>query len=142
MNSDTTITQDFISALDLSISDQQSLQDVFKIFTHALELHSLDSDAYMRLGVSLYDRCYPDAAIIAYNYAISLSPHCAATFNYLGDALCEVNRYDDAVDAYKAAIKLDKLLSLTTVYTDLAFALYSCAKLSEALDEVEKGTTA
>ena len=63
---------------------------------------------------------------MVYNYAVSMSPHHAVTFSCLGDALCEMNRYDDAVNAYKTAIELNP--SFSVPYVNLAFALHSHSK--------------
>ncbi len=83
----------------------------------------------------LYNRCYPQAAIIAYNHAISLGLNHATVLSHLGDALCEVSRYDDSIEAYNTAIELEAS-SCSRTYTSLAYALYSRSRLVEAQDAV------
>ena len=121
--------EDFVKHLNLSISDQLGLQEALQAFNSAVRLNPNDYDAYTQLGLSLYQQCYPDPAIMVYNHLIPLRPH-PELFCHLGNALCLINHYEDAINAYREALKLDP--SLLTAYVDLAFALCLCSRMEEA----------
>ena len=117
----TAARDDFLNTLALSDSDHVILKDAFKTFSDTLELNANDSEAYLHLGISLDDKCFPEAAVIAYTKALSLTPQHAVIFNYLGEALFEISRYEEAIDAYRKAIALDS--AYIDAYTKPGFGL-------------------
>ena len=135
MNQNVLEASTFLCSLNLSSSDQLTLQDVFSTFTRAIDLDSADPNAYVQLGLSLDYKCYPEPAIIAYTHAITLRPYHMMTFYCLGNALCKMSRYNEAVDVYRSAIEHDSLSA--EPHVGLAFVFYLTSRTKEAIEETQ-----
>jgi len=89
----------------------------------AVELDPSGSTAYTYYGAALLFACRPEEAIPLLQKAIRLNPNAQAwTFVFLGHALRNAGRYEEAISAYKKVLKRapDHLIAhvgLTTTYS-------------------------
>ena len=74
MNQEDIIQNQFISSLNLTNSDQLALRDTLNAFSQAIQTNPNDFNTYVELGLNLYQKCYLEASIIAYEYAVTLDP--------------------------------------------------------------------
>ena len=73
------------------------------------QLDSLSNSALSR-GIDFYQKGNYDAAVKEFQRSIGLSPNSSYTqysYDYMAQSLLNLNRTDDAIKAYKQAIKLD-----------------------------------
>lgn len=126
----------FTTTLNLNNSEIATLEDSFRVFTNAMERNSVDSYAYFQLGRSLHNKNHSEAALTAYNKALSLESRHATLVNYLGEALFDLNRYNEAADAYNTAISLGP--KFIQAHVNLSSALYFLSKTDEALEIIQK----
>ena len=88
------------SAVDALLSSNLSQQD---------QLDALSNSALTR-GIGFYQQANYGAAVKEFQRAIALSPNSSYTqysYDYMVQSLLNLNRTDDAIKAYKQAIKLD-----------------------------------
>ena len=60
----------FLSSLSLEVSTQSCLDAAINIFKSSITLNSADCDAYIKLGLSLYEQCFFEASIQTFTQAL------------------------------------------------------------------------
>jgi tetratricopeptide (TPR) repeat protein len=82
---------------------------VKEAFASAEIAMSLNPDAdttHFIMGMLQYMTGHPIRSVQYYRKAVELNPKHAAAYNYLGDALRSLSRYDEAMTAYRQATRL------------------------------------
>ncbi len=101
------------SGLGNALRQQKNLSEAIVAYQKALSLPEMTGTsvsahtiAYVGLGRSLHGQGNPEAAIEPYRNAIKLAPKYAITYVYLGDALSDQKRLDEASFTYQKALDL------------------------------------
>jgi Flp pilus assembly protein TadD len=98
-------------------------------FEEALRYDSTDATAYRgkghaQVGLGLYHE-----ALLTFERATALTPQ-PATYVSMGSILAKLSRYEEAVNAYEQALRLDATYSLA--YVGLSNALSRLGRTQEA----------
>ena len=72
----------------------------------SLALYPQSDTAHFMVAMTQMATGHPVRAVEAFQRAVKLNPRNAAAFNYLGDALKSLSRYDEAMVAYRDALRL------------------------------------
>jgi tetratricopeptide (TPR) repeat protein len=83
-------------------------------------------------GVVLYYRGALDAAVEAFQKAVTLEPDYAEAHNNLGLALSKLGRAQEAVEAFQRALKLDPRMG--EAYNNLGFLFHTAAQFERAVE--------
>lgn len=88
------------------------------------------------LGIVHLQLGRPDLALPEFETAARLDPDYGEAILNTGVALAEVQRWDQAVEAYRRALQSPRLMSPDTAHQNLGVALYNLRKFKEAEDEL------
>jgi protein O-GlcNAc transferase len=109
--------------------------DAITWYRRALEADRHQPDVLNNLGILLSDGgCYDEAAAI-FEQAVRLRPDFVAALHNLGGTCHLQNRHDEAVDAYKKALRADPL-NLLTLSNFIAVTNYRRRDGSALIDEL------
>ena len=94
------------NALALSGSEQDHEQ-AKAVFLHILAMAPDHLDAWVNLGILLFETGYTLAAITAFSAAVNYHPQCASAYVYLGNALLYRDELAAAREQFDIALTLD-----------------------------------
>lgn len=94
--------------------------EAIAICNRAIQANPTDSEAYDRLGLTLYGQGYLSEAIAAYQQALRINPSLAEAHNHLGLALYQQGNVREAIRAYSRAIQLNPMLKEARQNLDVA----------------------
>jgi tetratricopeptide (TPR) repeat protein len=90
-----------------------AFNEAIKLYSEALEWDSECREArqnlesiYLRLGWEKSDTGKFSEAMAEYQRALTLNPKSAEAYNYIGSLFYKQRRYDDAIEAFKTALRL------------------------------------
>lgn len=109
----------------------KSLQDVTKQLRASRE-----AVAFVTTGINLYHAHRYDAAVTAYNHALSLDPQNAYILNLKGYSLFKALRFNESIEALRTAVKVEP--DYAWGYFDLARVSCAVGKFEEASNAIRK----
>ncbi len=103
----------------------------------ALRLDETLAEAHTALGLArvFYDRNWLDAEH-EYRRATELDPGYETAYQWYGEYLAAVGRFDDAVDKMSRALEIAPLSRI--ISADLGWVLYSASRTDEAIEQLKK----
>jgi tetratricopeptide (TPR) repeat protein len=112
------------------LRDKDKLVEAIGAYQEALKLDSKNLEALTGLGL-VYNQQenYPEA-IVEFRKVIALKPS-ANNYELLGDALAGMKKFDEAIAAYRQALKKDK--NYTWLYIKVAETFYKQSKVNDAI---------
>ena len=105
------------------------------------QLDTLSNSALSR-GIDFYQKGNYDAAVKEFQRSIALSPNSSYTqdsYDYLAQSLLNLNRTDDAIKAYKQAIKHDP--TNDSYHVNLGNIYFSVGRYDDAAAEYNQAVT-
>jgi tetratricopeptide (TPR) repeat protein len=107
------------------------LAEAEKVYKQVLDIQSDQLDSLHHLGIILFQRGDPAAAVEQINRALKRNPHDVGALNNRGNALLALRRFDEALASY------DRALALRPAYADAlcnrGAALHALKRYDEAL---------
>ena len=122
--------------LTSEISNCPNLKDTVNEFLSSTKLNPVDTDAYAKLGLSLRDNCYHEAAIKIFQKALTIDPESIYVLNYLGSSFDEISWFEEAIETYSKIISLDE--KNVDGYVGLARSFRHVSRIDEALRSCQK----
>jgi Flp pilus assembly protein TadD len=118
-------------AMNLAVAHHQAgrLAEAEPLYRQVLAAVPDHPGALHLLGVIAHQVGRSDAAIDLIGRSIQLAP-CAAAYSNLGEALRRSNRLEEAVAAYREAIRLEP--EMASAYSNLGLALHHLRRFEEA----------
>jgi|WetSurMetagenome_2_1015567.scaffolds.fasta_scaffold134365_2 tetratricopeptide (TPR) repeat protein len=110
-----------------------------------LTLGEPDADIFFGLGTALHKQRKNSEAITNYDISIMLDPSKDYTWANKGNALADLEQYNEAIESYDNAIRLfdsanRKPEILATTWYLRGFALYNCRRYQDAIESYDKAT--
>ena len=106
------------------------------LYLEALSANPQDAEAMHRLGILCVQENDPPRGVEWIKKSIAINQYAAAPHNNLGVALAALGRFDEAVDAYGAAIAIDP--GDVDALNNRGNALYELHRLGEALASYDR----
>jgi tetratricopeptide (TPR) repeat protein len=114
----------------------------FALFIAALRGQTLPSGCALDRAIQLHQAGDFPAAIREYEACIAVDPNRAEARSNLGAVLVKLGRYQEAIDQYRAALKVAAAEIAPRLRFNLALAYYKSFQLAEAASELETLHTA
>jgi tetratricopeptide (TPR) repeat protein len=115
----------------LALHQSGRLAEAEKVYQQVLDIQSDQFDSLHHLGIILFQRGDPAAAVEQIDRALKRNPNDAAALNNRGNALLALQRFDEALASY------DRALALRPAYADAlcnrSAALHALRRYDEAL---------
>jgi tetratricopeptide (TPR) repeat protein len=105
----------------------------------AIDLNPADECGFHQLGSLYYDEERYQEAIQAFITETTLKPR-AGTYHYIGNSYRYTGKFDEAVSAYRDALRLNP--EYTRIYADLGHAYYGLGRYSAATDSYRQAIKA
>jgi tetratricopeptide (TPR) repeat protein len=112
------------------------LEDLVETDRQVLNRHGLWNDVRLRLGMVLRMAGRPEQAWACFRDALEADPKCPAAWVQLGMCLSDCNKVEQALDAFGAALRLDR--GQMETYYHLALAYSGDMEFELALEKVEE----
>jgi Tfp pilus assembly protein PilF len=120
---------------------QRHWADTLSLFEHALAVDPDNWLAHGMVGLVYSGRGDEAGAIRHYQRATQINPHHPDAFNNYGVSLDNLRRYDEAIERFKQALRLQRPPSPRTRFA-LGLSLAEVGRLHEAADQFAKAAEA
>lgn len=126
--------------LGISLSEQKKLDEGLKEFDQVIQLKPNSAEAYFSKGLKLYYQQKPkelEQAIANFRETIKNDPNNNDMAHYyLGNALSDQNKLDEAIKEYEKAINIDR--NYSRAYNNKGVALQKKKNFKDAITAYEK----
>jgi tetratricopeptide (TPR) repeat protein len=121
--------------LGMVYSELRRYEEADKAFKKAMSLDPNDVCAFEQSGRMYYEGGKYQESIAAFKQASALQPR-ATTYHFLGNAYALLQRFDEALNAYRQAVQLDP--DYQPAYAELGAAYYRLQRPKEAAAAFEQ----
>jgi tetratricopeptide (TPR) repeat protein len=121
--------------LGMVYSELRRYEEADKAFKKAISLGPNDVCAFEQSGRMYYEEGKYQETIAAFKQASALQPR-ATTYHFLGNAYAFLQRFDEALNAYRQAVQLDP--DYQPAYSELGAAYYRLQRPKEAAAAFEQ----
>jgi serine/threonine-protein kinase len=127
--------QDALHGLALTYEESNQPDEAEKIWRSAIARDPKYWSGYNELGIFFFNRGQNEKALGQFQSALELLPGSATLHTNHGNTLYALNRMDDAMEAYRQAIRLHPL---PQAFNGLGTALFFQGRYAEAVEKFER----